>query len=394
LSSSARIPFYRNPVIRGIAAQIIVLGLVVLAIVTIFENTVANLNERGIQTGIGFLDEVAPFNLGFSPFIEFTLGETTYWTVFLIGIQNTIIVSVLGILAATMIGFLVGVLRLSPNFFLSRFALIYIEIFRNVPLLLQIMFWYFAVFLPFFPLPRESLTLGDGLFLNNRGLYLPRPIVTEGIGIWALVAAIVIGIIAYIAFVRWAKKKQYETGHRPLGRLYGLLSLFGLIVFVFLVFESPLVFETPELGRFNLAGGIQVPLALFSLWFALTTYTAAFIAEEVRGGIRSVPHGQTEASESLGLDRPRMLQMVIIPQALRVIIPPTINQYLNLTKNSSLATAVAYEELVAVWAGTALNQTGQALIIMGMTFAVYIGLSTTTSVILNLYNKRVQMVER
>ncbi|MGF1620536.1 MAG: amino acid ABC transporter permease [Rhodomicrobiaceae bacterium] len=394
MSSKARIPFYRNPAIRGIAVQIAVLGLVVWALLTVFDNTVTNLRERGIQTGFSFFDQVAPFAVGFSPFIEFKLGESTYWEVFLIGIQNTIIVSVLGIFAATIIGFLVGVMRLSPNFLLSRFALVYIETFRNIPLLLQIMFWYFAVFLPLFPPPRESLDLADGLFLNNRGLYLPKPLLTEGIGVWALALAVILGIVAYVALVRWAKNKQYHTGHRPLGRLYGLLTLAGLIAFVFLVFDSPLKFETPELGRFNLSGGIQVPLPLFALWFALTTYTGAFIAEEVRGGIRSVSHGQTEASQSLGLRRGTMLQLVVIPQAMRVIIPPTINQYLNLTKNSSLATAIAYEDLVSLWAGTALNQTGQALIIMGMTFAVYIGLSLTTSGILNLYNKRVQMVER
>lgn len=394
MSSKAQIPFYRNPVIRGIAAQIAVLGLVIWALLTIFNNTVANLEERGIQTGFDFFDQVAPFAVGFSPFIEFKLGESTYWTVFLIGIQNTIIVSVLGILAATLVGFTIGVMRLSPNYLLSRFALIYIETFRNIPVLLQIMFWYFAIFLPLFPLPRESFDFGGGIFLNNRGLYMPKPLIEQGIGIWALLAAIIIGIVAYIAFVRWAKKKQYDTGQRPPGRLYGLLSILGLIGLVFLLFDAPLKFDTPELGRFNLSGGLQLPLPLFALWFALTTYTGAFIAEEVRGGIRSVSHGQTEASESLGLRRAPMLQLIIVPQALRVIIPPTINQYLNLTKNSSLATAIAYEDLVSLWAGTSLNQTGQALIIMAMTFAVYITLSVSTSVILNWYNKRVQMVER
>lgn len=262
MSTKARIPFYRNPVFRGLATQIIVLGLVVWAFATIVDNTVTNLNKLGIQTGIGFFEEVAPFAVGFSPFIEFKLGESTYWTVFLIGIQNTIIVSVLGIVSATLIGFVIGVMRLSPNFLLSRFALIYIEIFRNIPLLLQIMFWYFAVFLPLFPFPRESYSFADGVFLNNRGLYLPRPIMEGGAGFWALVIAIVLAIAAYIAIVRWAKKKQYETGQRPRGRLYGLLVAAGLIGIVFLIFDRPLNFEMPELGRFNLSGGIQVPLPL------------------------------------------------------------------------------------------------------------------------------------
>ncbi|HKJ60864.1 MAG TPA: ABC transporter permease subunit [Hyphomicrobiales bacterium] len=394
MSSKTSIPFYRNPVVRGIATQAAAAILVVWALYTIFENTITNLRDRGIQTGFDFFNQVAPFAVGFSPFIEFKLGESTYWTIFFIGLQNTIIVSVLGIIGATTVGFIIGVMRLSPNYLLSRFALIYIETFRNIPLLLQIMFWYFAVFLPLFPLPRESFDLASGVFLNNRGLYLPKPVLGEGVGIWALGIAIILGIVAYIMLVRWAKKKQYDTGQRPPGRVYGLLTIAGLIAVVFLLFDTPLRFEFPELGRFNLNGGMQLPLPLFALWFALTTYTGAFIAEEVRGAIRSVPHGQTEASESLGLPRTKMLQLVIIPQALRVMIPPTINQYLNLTKNSSLATAVAYEELVSIWAGTALNQTGQALVIMAITFGVYIGLSLTTSIILNWYNKRVQMVER
>ncbi len=394
MSRKSRIPFYRNPVYRGIALQITVLALVVWALYTIFNNTVTNLNERGIQTGFGFLDQVAPFGISFSPFIDFKLGETTYWTVFFIGIQNTIIVSILGILVATILGFIVGVARLSPNFFLSRFASVYIEIFRNVPLLLQIMFWNFAVFLPLFPGPRESLTIAEEIFLNNRGLYLPRPILDDNAGAYALLVALALGIFAIFAFNRWAKAKQYHTGHRPPGRLYGLATLAGLIALVFLLFPAPLLFDIPELGRFNLSGGMELPLPLFALWFALTTYTAAFIAENVRGGIISVSKGQTEAAFSLGLPRTRMLRLVIIPQAMRVIIPPTISQYLNLTKNSSLAVAVGYPELVSVWAGISLNQTGQALIIIAMTIVVYEILSLSTSAILNWYNRRVQMVER
>jgi general L-amino acid transport system permease protein len=394
LAQKARIPLYRNPAVRGIAAQLAVLAIVVWALVTIFNNTVANLRVRGIQTGFDFMDQVAPFAVGFSPFIEYKLGESPYWLVFLIGIQNTIIVSILGIIAATIIGFTVGVMRLSPNFFLSRFALLYIETFRNIPVLLQIMFWNFAVFLPLLPFPQQSLGAGWGLFLNNRGLYLPKPVPAEGLGIWALLAAFILGIIAIVVLLRWARRRQYLTGRRPPGVLYGLLVMAGLVALAFLMFDAPLRLERPELGRFNLSGGIQVPLPLFSLWFALSTYTASFIAENVRGGIASVSRGQTEASQSLGLSRAKMLRLVVIPQALRVIIPPTINQYLNLTKNSSLAVAVAYEELVSLWAGIALNQTGQALVIIAMTIVVYETLSLITSAILNIYNKRVQLVER
>jgi len=394
LTSKSRIPFYRNPVYRNVISQVVVLSVVVWALLTIFNNTVSNLNERGIQTGFGFLNETAPFQVSFSPFIEYTLGESTYWVVFFIGVQNTILVSIAGILAATIIGFLIGIARLSPNFLLASFASTYIEVFRNTPLLLQIMFWNFAVFLPLFPGPRESLTLGDQIFLNNRGVYLPEPQLTGGVGGVALVIAVIIGILAIFAFNRWAKAKQYYTGLRPPGRLYGLAVLVAAVVAVYLFLPPPLVFEVPELGRFNLSGGINVPLPLFALWFALTTYTAAFIAENVRGGIQSVTKGQIEAASSLGLPRPKMMRFVVIPQAMRVIIPPTISQYLNLTKNSSLAVAVAYEELVSLWAGISLNQTGQALIIIAMTIAVYETLSLTTSGLMNWYNRRVQMVER
>jgi general L-amino acid transport system permease protein len=393
LSQKARIPLYRNPTVRGIAAQVVVLAIVAWGLLTIFHNTVQNLRIRGIQTGFDFLYQTAPFAVGFSPFINYKLGESQYWVVFLIGIQNTIIVAVLGIIAATILGFVVGVMRLSPNFFLSRFAALYIETFRNIPVLLQIMFWNFAVFLPLLPFPKDSLSLGGLFFLNNRGLYFPRPVFAGGFGLAVLVAAIALGIIAIIGFLRWSRRRQYETGRRPPGILYGILTLLGLIVFVVLVF-SPVTFEAPELGRFNITNGVSFPLPLFSLWFALSTYTASFIAEEVRAGIRSVSHGQTEASQSLGLPRTKMLRLVVIPQALRVIIPPTINQYLNLTKNSSLAVAVAYEELVNLWAGIALNQTGQALVIIAMTIMVYLTLSLTTSVVLNWYNKRIQLVER
>jgi general L-amino acid transport system permease protein len=393
LSQKARIPLYRNPTVRGIVAQVVVLGLVAWALLTIFNNTVHNLRVRGIQTGFDFLFQTAPFAVGFSPFIDYKLGESPYWLVFLIGIQNTIIVAILGIIAATILGFLIGVMRLSPNFFLSRFAALYIETFRNIPVLLQIMFWNFAVFLPLLPFPKDSFSLGGVFFLNNRGLYFPRPIFAGLPGLIEIVLAVVIGIAAIFLFNGWAKRRQYDTGQRPPGILYGLLTLIGLVALVFLVF-NPLKFELPEAGRFNLTGGVQLPLPLFSLWFALSTYTASFIAEEVRAGIRSVSHGQTEAAQSLGLRRPTMLRQVIIPQALRVIIPPTINQYLNLTKNSSLAVAVAYEELVSLWAGIALNQTGQALVIIAMTILVYLTLSLTTSVVLNWYNKRIQLVER
>ncbi len=386
-------PWHRNPVIRGYIAQGLLVAFVLWGLTIIYQNTVANLQARGIQTGFGFLSEVAPFGVAFSPFIDFTLGESTYLTVFFIGIQNTIIVSIFGIVAATILGFVVGIMRLSPNWFVSKIATIYIEVFRNIPVLLQIMFWNFAVFLPLLPGPRESLG-GGGFFLNNRGTYLPKPFVENVSANTAFWLAIAIGIIAIYALHKFSARRQEQTGKILRGKLIGFCLLVTLVALAALIFGAPYAFNAPILGRFNMTGGIEIPLPLFALWFALTTYTAAFIAEQVRGGIEAVTKGQWEAAGALGLSRTHLLKLVIIPQAMRIIVPPTISQYLNLTKNSSLATAIAYEDVVALWTGTSLNQTGQALIIVAMTIVVYELLSLLTSIALNIYNKRVQLVER
>ncbi|MGI9352911.1 MAG: amino acid ABC transporter permease [Rhizobiaceae bacterium] len=394
MAEKTRIPLHRDPRVRGIVFQVIVAALVIWSLATIFNNTVKNLRERGIQTGISFFEEVAPFGVGFSPVLDFKLGESTYWDVFLIGIQNTIIVSILGIVAATVLGFTVGVLRLSPNWLISRLALFYIETMRNIPLLLQIMFWNFAIFLPLLPGPRQSLKIGDAIFLNSRGFYSPLPVVQESTGAIIVVILGILGLVGTYLLKKWAKRRQDLTGATFPAISLGLLGTIILVLLGLFITGGPISLEYPELSRFNLSGGMEFPLPLFSLWFALTTYTAAFIAENVRGGIQAVDKGQTEASQALGLSRTRMLRLVVIPQAMRVIIPPTISQFLNLTKNSSLAVAVAYEELVSIWAGISLNQTGQALIIIAMTIAVYETLSLMTSAILNYYNKRVQLVER
>ncbi len=388
------IPWQRDPKIRAIVIQAILLFTVAWSLITIFNNTVTNLEGQGIHTGFDFLTETAPFAVGFSPFIEFTLGESTYWDVFLIGIQNTIIVSLLGIVTATLLGFIVGVMRLSPNWLIAKIASLYIEIFRNIPLLLQIMFWNFAIFLPNLPGPRESMSMGDGFFLNNRGLNMPGLVVDNSTGAWVMGVALAAAIIGSIFIFRWARHRQELTGKRFPVLGSSLLLLFSLPTLAFFITGGPLSIELPSLQRFNFEGGLQMPLPLFSLWFALSTYTAAFIGETVRGGIQAVDYGQTEAATSLGLHRGKILRLVVIPQAMRVIIPPAISQYLNLTKNSSLAVAVAYEELVNVWSGIALNQTGQALVIIAMTIVVYESLSLITSIFLNGYNKRIQLVER
>jgi general L-amino acid transport system permease protein len=393
VTERTRVPLHRDPKFRALIIQVLALGLVVYGFYSLFQTTVDNLVARGIQTGTSFFDEVAPFQIGFSPFFDYKLGESTYIDVFFVGIQNTILVAVLGIVAATILGFFIGVIRLSPNWLISRGALAYIEIFRNVPLLLQIMFWNFAIFLPSLPAPKNSIELG-AFYLNARGFHTPLPVIenSTGFGIWiALLAILCLGLVV---FARRAKARFEETGHKlPVG-LISLAAIFVGGYILYLIAGSPLIFDEPVLGRFNFKGGGQLPLPLFSLWFALTLYTAAFIAENVRAGIQSVSHGQNEAAHALGLSRKDTVRLVTIPQALRVIIPPTISQYLNLTKNSSLAVAVGYEELVAVWAGITLNQTGQALVIIGMTVAVYECLSLFTSFVLNWYNKRIQLTER
>jgi general L-amino acid transport system permease protein len=393
VTERTRVPLHRDPKFRALIIQILALGLVVYGFYSLFQTTVDNLVARGIQTGTSFFDEVAPFQIGFSPFFDYKLGESTYIDVFFVGIQNTILVAVLGIVAATILGFFIGVIRLSPNWLISRGALAYIEIFRNIPLLLQIMFWNFAIFLPSLPAPKNSIELG-AFYLNARGFHTPLPVIenSTGFGIW--IALLVILCLGLVVFAKRAKARFEETGQQlPVG-LISLVTIVGGGYILYLIAGSPLIFDEPVLGRFNFKGGGQLPLPLFSLWFALTLYTAAFIAENVRAGIQSVSQGQNEAAHALGLSRKDTVRLVTIPQALRVIIPPTISQYLNLTKNSSLAVAVGYEELVAVWAGITLNQTGQALVIIGMTVAVYECLSLFTSFVLNWYNKRIQLTER
>ena len=393
MTERTRIPLHRDPKVRAILVQVLAAVVVGYGFYSLFQTTVDNLVARGIQTGTNFFDEVAPFQIGFTPFFDYKLGESKYIDVFFVGIQNTILVAVLGIIAATLLGFFIGVIRLSPNWLVSRGALVYIEIFRNVPLLLQIMFWNFAIFLPTLPAPKNSIAMG-AFYLNARGFHTPLPVIenTTGFAIWiALLTVLVIGLVM---FARRAKALFEETGQRlPVLWISAAALIIGGYIF-YLVSGSPLSFDEPVLGRFNFKGGGQLPLPLFSLWFALTLYTSAFIAENVRAGIQSVSHGQTEAASALGLSRKDTVNLVTIPQALRVIIPPTISQYLNLTKNSSLAVAVGYEELVAVWAGITLNQTGQALVIIGMTVAVYECLSLLTSFVLNWYNKRIQLTER
>ncbi|EGQ7799095.1 amino acid ABC transporter permease [Vibrio parahaemolyticus] len=378
-----------NPAFRSAIFQIIAIAALVFFFYTIINNALNNLDARGIATGFGFLNQEAGFGIGLT-LIEY--NETySYGRTFIVGLLNTALVSVLGIILATAIGFTMGVARLSTNWLVSRLAAVYIETFRNIPLLLQIFFWYFAV-LQALPSARQSLSLGEAIFLNVRGLYFPAPVFNEGSGV--VIAAFVIGLVATISISIWARNKQRLTGQQtPMGRI-GLGLLVGLPLLVYFVSGMPISLEYPELKGFNFKGGISIIPELAALLLALSVYTAAFIAEIVRSGISAVSHGQTEAAMSLGLPRAKTLKLVVIPQALRIIIPPLTSQYLNLTKNSSLAMAIGYPDLVSVFAGTTLNQTGQAIEIIAMTMGVYLTLSLLTSALMNLYNRKVALVER
>lgn len=385
----ARPPFWNDPNVRAIAFQVIALISVAAFGWYLFDNTQTNLRQRGIATGFGFLSSPAGFGIiqHLIPYSE----SSSYGRVFWVGLLNTLLVSGLGIVFATLLGFVIGIARLSKNWLVAKLATVYIEVFRNIPLLLQIFFWYFAV-LRAVPSPRQSLSLGDAVFLNIRGLYLPKPVFEAGF--WATPAALLAAVVAMLLLRRWAHRRQEATG-KPFHTGYASLTLLlGLPALAFAAAGCPLSWDYPELQGFNFRGGIVVIPELAALVTALSIYTAAFIAEIVRAGIQAVSHGQTEAAYSLGLRPGQALRLVIIPQALRVIIPPLTSQYLNLTKNSSLAAAIAYPDLVSVFAGTVLNQTGQAIEVIAITMAVYLTISLLISLFMNWYNRRVALVER
>jgi len=355
----------------------------------IFGNTAANLEKQGIATGFNFLGTTAGFGI-ITHLIEYS-EDSSYGRAFAVGLLNTLLVASTGIIAATIIGVFIGIARLSKNWLVSRLAMVYVEIFRNIPLLLQIFFWYFAV-LRALPAPKASLNFADGVFVNNRGVYLPSAIYEEGFSlvIWALVIA----IIAVLVMTRWAHKRQDATGQQFHTIYFSIGLLIGLPLLALVVTGFPLSWEIPVLKGFNFVGGTVIIPEFIALWVSLSIYTASFIAEIVRAGVQAVSHGQTEASHALGLTAGPTLRLVILPQALRVIIPPLSSQYLNLTKNSSLATAIAYPELVSVLTGTILNQTGQAVEIISITMAVYLSISLSISAFMNWYNARMALVER
>ena len=382
-------PWYHDEAKRAVAFQILVAGLLAAALYYIISNTLSNMQTRGIASGFAFLQHKAGFGI-LQSLIAYDEADS-YGRTFFVGLLNTLLVSGLGIICATALGFILGIARLSSNWLLSRIATVYIEIFRNIPLLLQILFWYFAV-LRTLPSPRQSLVLGDMVFLNVRGLYLPAPQFGPGMG-WVLVAGIV-ALVAVVIMTRKVRRIRLETGREIRSWPYSLALLVLLPGAVFYAVGAPIHIDLPHLQGFNFKGGMTVIPELAALLVALTIYTAAFIAEIVRSGINAVGKGQTEACSALGLSRIQALRLVIIPQAMRVIIPPLTSQFLNLTKNSSLATAIGYPDLVSVFMGTTLNQTGQAIEIIAMTMLVYLTISLTTSFLMNQYNRKMALVER
>ncbi|GAA3908349.1 amino acid ABC transporter permease [Gibbsiella dentisursi] len=378
-----------NPAVRAWLYQIIALVALVAFGGYLIHNTVTNLSHRGITSGFAFLDNPAGFGIVQS-LIDYQQGDT-YGRVFLVGLMNTLLVSALCIVFASLLGFFVGLGRLSDNWLLRKLSTIYIETFRNIPPLLQIFFWYFAV-LRNLPGPRQSIDVFGSLFLSNRGLYIPAPIAGEGI--YAFLAAVAVAIVAILALRRYNHHRQIHTGKSRRTWPYALLLLIGLPALAHLLFGASLHWDIPELRGFNFRGGLVLIPELAALTLALSVYTSSFIAEVIRSGIQSVPSGQHEAARSLGLPNPVTLRQVILPQALRVIIPPLTSQYLNVVKNSSLAAAIGYPDMVSLFAGTVLNQTGQAIETIAITMSVYLIISLTISLLMNIYNRRIALVER
>jgi len=384
-----RVAIYNRPRIRAVCYQLILLAAVLWLGFEFALNAKANLGAQKIASGFGFLDNTAGFGINQSliPYDE----SDTYARVFFVGLLNTLLVAAIGIVLATILGFFVGIARLSRNWLAARLAGGYVELIRNLPLLFQILFWYLAV-LGTLPGPRQSILLFGDIFLNNRGIIVPAPVAGEGAS--AVIAIFALSVIATIALRLWAKRRQVRIGRQFPLFWTGLALVVGPPLVALVVMGFPIGFERPELRGFNFVGGVRLLPEFVALLLALTTYTAAFIAEVVRAGVLAVPRGQTEAAFALGLRRGLTLRLIVVPQALRVIVPPLTNQYLNLTKNSSLAVAVGYPDLFAVFAGTALHQTGQAIEIIAITMAVYLAISLFTSALMNWYNAHIQVAER
>jgi general L-amino acid transport system permease protein len=385
-----KVSWLYDPKVRSIGYQIILVALILFLVYAAVKNAADNLARAKIASGFGFWNVTAGFDIS-QTLIEYSAQASTYGQAFWVGLTNTLLVAIVGIFLATILGFIVGIARLSRNFLVARIATGYVELIRNLPLLLQLLFWYNAV-LKALPEMRDSVVIPGGAFLNNRGLFMPQPMPQSGFRL--VIAALIVGILGAIAFKIWARRRQLLTGQQAPVFWVTLGLVIGLPVLVFLLTGMPLEFAYPEKGRFNIRGGIEILPEFVALLFGLVTYTAGFIAEVVRAGILAVSKGQTEAANALGLRTNPTLRLVVVPQAMRVIIPPLTSQYLNLTKNSSLAVAIGYPDLVQVFTGTVLNQTGQAVEVVVITMGVYLTISLVTSMAMNWYNSRMAIVER
>ncbi|MFG1174157.1 amino acid ABC transporter permease [Erwiniaceae bacterium CAU 1747] len=380
---------FSNPAVRAWLYQIAAIAVVLSVAGYLIHNTIINLANRGITSGFGFLDRSAGFGI-VQHLIDYSEGDT-YARVFLVGLTNTLLVSALCIVFASFLGFFIGLARLSDNWLLRKISNIYIETFRNIPPLLQIFFWYFAV-LRNLPGPRQALSAFDIAFVSNRGLYIPWPEYAPGT--WPFLIAILLALTAAVTLFRYNKMYQLKTGQlrRTWPAAVAMLILFPFLASLFA--GRPVHWDVPELRGFNFRGGFVLIPELAALTLALSIYTSSFIAEVIRSGIQSVPHGQHEAARSLGLPNPVTLRQVIIPQAMRVIVPPLTSQYLNIVKNSSLAAAIGYPDMVSLFAGTVLNQTGQAIETIAMTMGVYLIISLSISLLMNIYNRKIALIER
>jgi general L-amino acid transport system permease protein len=375
--------------VRGVIYQTLLLVCIAaLAGVAIYDAEI-NMRARGIPMGFGFWNEVAGFDINLH-LVKYT-NLSTYGQAFWVGLLNTLLIAVICIPLATLLGFALGVARLSPNWLLSRFALLYTSVLRNTPLLLLLLFWYNAV-LKSLPAPRQSISIGDAVFLNNRGLYLPMPVPTDQ-AVW-FVGAILTALVVAAGFRAWARRRQERKGAQAPVTAVAVGLVFGLPMIASAAAGAPFAFDIAKLSGFNLKGGLQIIPEMAALVFGLVTFTAAFIAEIVRAGLLAVPFGQSEAAAALGLHRGLMMKLVVIPQAMRLIAPPLTSQYLNIVKNSSLAVFIGYPDLVQIFAGTVLNQTQAAVQVMAITMAVYLVISLAVALALNLFNARYALQER
>lgn len=385
--------FFQDARVRSAFYQILTACVVGFLGYYLISNTAHNLEARGMNTGFGFINSSAGFDTDFK-LIEYTPGVGTYGHIFLIGILNTLLISVLAIFFSTIVGFFIGVMRLSSNWLVSKVALAYVEIFRNVPLLIQVVFWYIGVF-SLLPVVKQSLDLSFGtgrVVLNNRGFYMASPI--YGGLFWMTALTFLVAVIGVLIYRYIAKKKQDTTGVQTNTFWVSLGAIIGLPLAVYFLTGQPLEWDVPVLKGFNYRGGVSVPPAFLALLVALSIYHAAQIAEAVRAGILSVNRGQHDAGMGIGLKPGRVMRLVIIPQAMPAIVPPLISNWMNTVKNSSLAIAIGYSDVVSLFMQTALNQAGYAVEMVGMTMAFYMLVSITISFFLNIYNKRVQLVER